>query len=125
MNNIQKRFALFLFGCIPVRLLLAFIAKHANNIILKWMSYVAIIISITFFYLFFSGSRKVGQETFGQPIWWNNLRPIHGTLYLLFAMDAYQGNPKAYMYLFIDVIFGFISFLVFHFSNGDFSRLLG
>ena len=25
--------------------------------------------------------RKTGLEVFGDKIWWNNLRPIHGILY--------------------------------------------
>ncbi len=76
MNNIQKRFLLFLLGCIPVRLSFMLIAKNYTNY-LKIMSYFALTISIGFFYIFSTGSRTTGTETFGDKIWWNNLRPIH------------------------------------------------
>jgi len=78
------------------------------------MSYFAIVISIGFFYLFLSGSRTTGTETFGDKIWWNNLRPVHGLLYLLFALFAYNENKHAWIFLLIDVILGLISFITFH-----------
>ena len=124
MNTIQKRFLLFLFGCIGTRTLLAYIAKTANTEGLKYMGYLALIPAIGFLYIYFTGSRKTGPEVFGDKIWWNDIRPIHGILYLLFAYNAIIGNKGAWLYLLIDVIFGLISFLVFHFYNGDFTKLL-
>ena len=29
--------------------------------------------------------RKTGKEVFGSKIWWNDLRPVHASLYILFA----------------------------------------
>ena len=123
MNTTQKRFALFLFGCIPVRLLFLYLAAYGSAATLKLLSIVAAIISFGFFYIFFTGSREKGFETFNQPIWWNNLRPVHGVLYMMFAYQAFHGNKQAYVFLAIDVLLGFISFLVFHYKNGDFSKL--
>ena len=123
MNNIQKRFLLFLFGCIGSRLLLVYLAKIATKIYLMYLGYLALIPAIGFFYLFFSGSRQTGMEVFGEKIWWNNLRPIHGSLYLLFAYNAITGNQNAWIYLLVDVIIGLISFLIFHYYNGDFNKL--
>lgn len=114
MNHIQKIFLLFLIGCIGLRTLIVYIAKNANKFWLKIMGYVAILPAIGFFYLFFSGKRKVGSETFGAKIWWNNLRPVHGILYFLFAIYAICGDKKAWMFLLIDVIIGLVSFLLFH-----------
>lgn len=122
MNDIQKRFLLFLLGCIPLRIGFILIAKNYTNY-LRIMSYFALIISIGFFYIFLSGVRKTGRETLGDKIWWNNLRPVHGLLYLLFAIYAFQGKKEAWMFLLIDVLVGLSSFLVFHYQEGNFSKL--
>jgi hypothetical protein len=115
MNNIHKRFILFLFGCIGFRSLLVYIAKTTNKFFLQIMGYIALLPAFGFFYIYFTGSRKTGMEVFGDKIWWNNLRPIHGTLYLLFAYNAIYGNSNAYLYLLLDVIVGLASFLTYHF----------
>ncbi len=123
MNNIQKRFLLFIFGCIVVRLLFVYIAKNISLQYLPILGYLALIPAIGFLYLFFSGSRKRGGEVFGDIIWWNNLRPLHAILYLLFSYNAILKNNNAWIYLLIDVIIGLVSFLIFHFYSGNFSYL--
>ena len=120
MNTIQKRFLLFLFGCMGTRSLFVYLAKNANKTYLQYMGYLSILPAIGFFYLFFTGSRKTGPEVFGDKIWWNNLRPIHGLMYSLFAYHAINGNPFAWIYLLIDVIIGLVSFLMFHYYNNSF-----
>jgi hypothetical protein len=115
MDNIQKRFLLFLIGCIGTRSLLVYIAKSANVQWLKYMGYLALLPAVGFIYIYISGIRQTGAEVFGDKIWWNNLRPIHGLLYLLFAYNAITGNTGAWVYLFIDVLLGFNSFLIYHF----------
>ena len=124
MNNIQKRFILFLFGCIGTRSLLVYIAKTTNKTILMYMGYLALLPAIGFFYLFLTGSRQTGAEVFGGKIWWNDLRPIHGIFYSLFAYNAITGNQNAWIYLLVDVVFGLASFLFFHYINGDFNKLI-
>ena len=123
MNTIQKRFLLFLFGCIGTRFLLVYIAKNIDTTYLQYMGYLALLPAIGFFYIYFTGSRQTGAEVFGSKIWWNDLRPIHGLLYLLFAGNAIIGNKSAWMYLLVDVVFGLASFLIFHYINGDFNKL--
>jgi len=123
MNNIKKRLILFLFGCIGTRSLLVYLAKTTNNTFLMYLGYLALLPAIGFFYLYFTGSRKTGPEVFGDKIWWNNLRPIHGLLYSLFAYNAIIGNTNAWIYLLVDVLLGLTSFLIFHYYNGDFSKL--
>ena len=123
MNTIQKRFLLFLIGCIGTRSMFVYIAKNVDTTYLRYIGYLALLPAIGFFYIFFTGSRQTGSEVFGSKIWWNNLRPIHGLLYLLFAYNAIMGNKSAWIYLLVDVIFGLISFLTFHYYNGDFKQL--
>lgn len=123
MNNIQKRFLLFLLGCIPTRALLAYTAKIVNKDTLRLLGYLALLPAIGFFIIYFTGSRNTGGEVFGDRIWWNNLRPIHGILYALFALNAIYGNKMAYIYLLVDIVFGLASFLFFHYTNENFNKL--
>ena len=123
MNTTQKRFLLFLFGCIGTRSLLVYLAKSDNKTYLRYMGYLSILPAIGFFYLFLSGSRQTGVEVFGDKIWWNDLRPIHGIIYLLFAYNAINGNTFAWIYLLVDIIIGLVSFLSFHYYNNDFTKL--
>ena len=123
MNNIQKRFLLFLFGCIPTRLALVYLAKNISINYLPILGYITLIIAISFAYLFLSGTRQTGVEVFGDKIWWNNLRPIHATLYLIFSYYAINKMREGWIYLLVDVIFGLFSFLIFHYINNDFKNL--
>ena len=120
MNEIKQRILLFLIGCIGVRSLFVVIAKYIDIKYLPYLGYLALLPAIGFIYIFLTGTRKTGPETFGNKIWWNNLRPIHATLYLLFAYNAIIGNKQAWIYLFVDVLFGLISFLIYHYVKGDF-----
>jgi len=105
---------MFLIGCIGVRTLFVIVAKYINPKYLKYLGYLALLPAIGFMYIYLTGSRKTGAETFGQKIWWNNLRPIHSILYFLFAYNAIAGNNNAWMYLLVDVLIGLVSFLIHH-----------
>jgi hypothetical protein len=120
MNEIKQRILLFLIGCIGIRFLFVVIAKYIDIKYLPYLGYLALLPTIGFLYIFLTGSRKTGPETFGKKIWWNNLRPIHAILYFLFAYNAIIGNKQAWIYLLADVLFGLISFLVHHYVKGDF-----
>jgi hypothetical protein len=114
MNNLQKRYLLFLFGCIPTRLLLVYIAKYGSKELIKLLAYISLIISFTFMYLYLTNKRQTGVEVFGDKIWWNKIRPIHSIFYLLFAIYVFNNNPNAWIFLLIDAIFGLLSFIFFH-----------
>ena len=124
MNAIQIRFILFLFGCIGMRLLFVIIAKNVSIKMLYYLGYLALAMPLAFMYIYLTGSRQTGVEVLGDKIWWNNLRPLHALLYGLFAYNAIQGNPNSWIYLFLDVIIGLISFLTYHYINGDFRKLI-
>lgn len=113
-KNLQKRVLLFLVGCIGTRALLVYIAKNANTRLLKYLGYLALLPAIGFIYIYLTDARQTGPEVFGDKIWWNMLRPIHGLLYFLFAYNAINGNTNAWIYLLIDVLFGLASFLIHH-----------
>tara|TARA_Y100001936_G_scaffold114996_1_gene112679 strand:+ start:2521 stop:2895 length:375 start_codon:yes stop_codon:yes gene_type:complete len=124
MNTIQKRFLAFLLLCIPVRIGFVVIAKKVDKKYLPYLGYLAILPAIGFAYIYISGKRKTGGETFGQKIWWNNLRPLHSTLYFIFAYLALKKNNNAYIPLLLDVIIGLISFIIHHYSVGSFRKLI-
>jgi hypothetical protein len=125
MNKIQKRFVLFLIGCIGMRSLFTYIAKISSQRTLKYMGYIASIPAIGFIYLFLSGSRETGPEVMGDKIWWNPLRPIHSFLYIMFSYHAIFGYRNiAWLFLLADVLIGFVSFLVFHYISGNFKYLM-
>lgn len=115
MKPIDKRFALFLLGCIPVRLSFVFLARTLPIHYIKLLSIPALLLAIAFFILFAFKLRKTGLETMGAPIWWNGLRPIHGILWSSIAYFAYKGNREiVWRLLLLDVILGLVSFTIHH-----------
>ena len=114
MNTEQKRVSLFLLGCIPMRLLLVYLAYRQTY--MPYFAMIALLISIGFMSIYLFGLRPTGRETFGQPIWWNDLRPVHAALYAVFAYCAIHPvyAKHAWLVLFTDVIIGLIAFLNHH-----------
>ncbi len=123
MTPIQKRFLLFLGGCIPSRLALTAIAKYLPLHYLPYLGIFTLLIAIGFLYLYFSGKRTTGLETQGAPIWWMSFRIVHGLLYLLFSIFAFMRIPNSYLILLFDTLFGLGLFLIHHYKSGDFKRL--
>jgi hypothetical protein len=118
LTTIQKRYALFLGGCIPARIGLAFLAKYlsATPSLYKLYGYILLLPAFGFLYLFFTGKRTSGPETFGQRIWWNKFRLLHGIIYLLFCYNAIF-NPSFksnYLILLLDAFLGIVLFLLHH-----------
>ena len=120
MNTIQKRFLLFIFVCILTRLILTFVVKKLKLIYLPIAGYIGLILGISFLTIYYYNLRKTGIEVFGDKIWWNDIRPIHGILYLIFAYLAINKNKNAWIILLLDVIFGLIMFIEHHYTNDNF-----
>lgn len=114
MNPLHQRWLMFLIGCIGSRAAFAAWAKSASPSVLPYLGAVALLPAIGFWYLYLTGQRKTGPEVLGGRIWWNNLRPLHGTLYAVFAVLALFGVEQAWMILAIDVLFGFSAFAYHH-----------
>ena len=107
----NKLINLFIFGCFPVRLFLAFLAYRVTMLninLLPIMGIFGLLIGFGFIYQIIY-SRKRGA--FGQRVWWHNYRFIHSTLFLMFGILELQKNEKAYKLLFLDVILGAIFFV--------------
>jgi len=123
MKAIQKRFLLFLGGCIPARLFLVWLAKKTPLTYLPYLGVLALLPAIGFLYLYFTGKRQIGLETQGAPIWWAPFRLIHGLIYGAFAYAAIRQYARAYQILLLDVCLGLGLFLWHHYTVGSFAQL--
>jgi hypothetical protein len=100
---------LFLFGCIPVRLLLAYLGATLNQEYLPYFGALLLVMSLGFLTLYFTNGRLNAPEAGGKT-WWANLRLIHGLLYLAAAIYAIQKTNVAWIPLSIDVLFGLFAY---------------
>ena len=116
---------LFLIACIPARLLLMFLAYYSLNIESKYsnslkyiLTIMTFLIGISFIIIYEKGWRKTGLETGGKEIWWNDYRPIHGSIYLTFSIlsilyiqkPSYSYLKYIWILLLLDVIIGLFAF---------------
>ena len=124
MIQLQQTLLMFLIGCIGARFLFVIIAMYISTKYLKYLGYLALLPATGFMYIYLTGARKTGVGAFGEKIWWTHLRPIHSILYFLFAYNAIIGNKHAWIYLLADVSIGLIGFLIQHYVNGDFKRII-
>jgi len=124
LNPIKIRFFLFLFGCIGSRLAFTTVSAFASGIWLQIIGVLALIPVLGWLYIIFIGKRDTGAEVLGGKIWWKNIRPIHLFLWAFFAYLAINKNTKAWIVLLIDTLFGLSAFLVHHWSEGNFAKLV-
>lgn len=96
--------------CIPVRLLLALLAYYYHN---KFIQNILVIFTclggLGFLYLYITNSRSKGA--FGQKVWWNHLRLIHGILFISYAIFSKQESlcsRYAFIFLLIDVLISIV-----------------
>lgn len=106
----NSKFYLFLIGCIGTRLLIAalawFIGKNKNTSwLLPYLGLLALVPAFGFISIFLGNLRKRGFEAGGR-IWWNDMRPIHGVMYILFAIYAFKNKKFAWKVLLVDVFIG-------------------
>ena len=101
----------FIFGCIPTRLFFVYLAKFGSQVQKQCLAYICLLIGIGFWTIYIKGWRQTGIEVNNRKIWWNHLRPIHGTLYLLFALTTIQGYKFSWIFLLIDILIGTVVFL--------------
>jgi len=110
-----QRALLFLIGCIGSRSLLAYVAATISRVNLPYLGFLTMIPVLGWIYIIWTGARKTGLETGGEPIWWNQLRPLHAVNYAAFSLFAFAGNEKAFLFLVYDVIIGLFAWIHHHF----------
>ena len=82
---------LYLFLCIPVRLLFIYILKKLDKKYNQIISLLLFIQSFTFIYLYLNNLRLKAPEG-GGITWWHNSRLIHGVLYFASAVYTIQNK---------------------------------
>lgn len=115
MKDIAKRRLMFLLLCIPARYLISFFLYKMDSKYLRYMGLILLGPVLGWIYIYLTGSRKTGGETFGAPIWWNFMRPIHASLYLLAGLMALNKDTRAWIPIFIDTTVGLLAFINYHF----------
>jgi len=115
MLSSDKSIYLFLFGCIPVRILLSILPLYIDKKMLFYYGIALLIISLSFLYLYFTNQRLDAYEAGGNT-WWAKFRIIHGLLYLCAAIYALQGLKIAWIPLSIDTFIGFVLFMNKHYN---------
>lgn len=121
-----KRILTFLFGCILLRIILALSAYYFESkeyrIPLVIMGIIALIMGLSFFSIYFDiagtdSANKQLQVWMDQDskVWWNDLRPLHGTLYIVFALLVFFNIKYSYVLLSLDVTIGLIAWVLHHF----------
>jgi hypothetical protein len=123
-KKLKTQFLLFIFGCIGSRLAFTIISSYSTGIFLKLLGLIALGPIIGWLYIFFIEKRDTGFEVFGDKIWWKDLRPLHTLLWATFSYMAITGNRNAWIILLIDTLFGLSAFLVYHWRQGDFKKVL-
>jgi hypothetical protein len=117
METKTKRFLLFLIGCMGSRFLLTYLAKTVSQDYIKIILIITGLIGLSFVYIYFLGSDSADKQlewAGDKIIWWNDLRIVHGLLYLLFTYLAYNNNKDAWTILLIDTLIGLISWTKHH-----------
>ena len=112
MNKTLK----FLIICLGVRLMLTLYAKNSNQKSKEKLLFITVPISLSFIILYLFDLRKEGNEAEGL-IWWNKVRPIHGTLYLLFSIYTFKKENFSWIFLLIDTILGLIFWYLRYYHN--------
>tara|TARA_Y100000389_G_C17282145_1_gene423523 strand:+ start:207 stop:572 length:366 start_codon:yes stop_codon:yes gene_type:complete len=110
MFSIQKRTLLFLFACIPIRIILAILPLFIDPSYLPYYGALLLIPTIGFLYLYFNNLRLNAFEAGGNT-WWANMRLLHGLLFLAASIYAFQEKILAWIPLTIDVVFGLVLFI--------------
>jgi len=115
----RTRAALFLLGCIPMRLLFVALVKYIPLAYLPYLGYIGLLIGFSFLYLFFVGNTLADGQlawTGEKYIWWNQFRIFHGLFYLLFGFFAIrQQQTFAWRALLLDVLVGLAAWTTHHF----------
>ena len=126
MKISNSRILAFLGGCILVRIIFAVVAfyfgqKNHSNWVLQSLGIIAIIIGISFFLIHYNilGKEEADKQLLrwhdnDSKMWWDDFRPIHGFLYILFGILALCKVELSYIILVIDVTIGLTAWVIHH-----------
>ena len=105
---------LFLAGCIPARLLLAWGSTKIPVQYLKYFGAILLAMSIGIAYMYFSSSQMKSAD--GSAKWWASYRIIIACLWLAAALYAFQEKRNmVWVPLGIEVVLGLLIFVTHRF----------
>ena len=113
MLSLLQRSILFLTVCLPIRIIFFRQAlKYPDHKYTILLSYFYLLAGIGIIYLYMTNGRLQAFES-GGKLWWNNLRPFFGLLWLGFFISIlFKFNRYSYIFLFAEVLLGLTAFLV-------------
>ena len=100
-SELQRQF-LFIGVCIPFRLLMIY--AYINTKYKPLIKFIYLVMALLFIYKFINFSTKE-RGGFGNKVWWNNLRLVHGLMYTAFILT------EDTRLLLLNVILGVLGFL--------------
>lgn len=111
-----QRSAIFLVGCLGVRLALALSAKYVapkNDTYRTVLAGFGLVVGLGMLAHFVLGTRATAPEA-GGVVWWNVLRPVHAALWILYAVYALKGEHSvAWPMLMADTALGLLSWYTY------------
>ena len=110
-TNLQKRLAMFLVFCVPIRLVWAELARRDP----RWAR-VALVPAVGLLLLYITGVRRSGPETLGEPIHWNYARPYHAALLLMATGLSLVDSSYAGIALYMDAALAAVVVLTYHYG---------
>lgn len=99
---------LFLTVCIPARIGIAALPVLVHKKHLPYLGAVLLTIGLGFQWLFWTNSRMTAPEA-GGPVWWHNLRVVHGMNFILAGAFALKHKREAWIPLAVDVVLGIMA----------------
>jgi hypothetical protein len=103
--DLGTRRALFFMGCIPARVGIVGLAAHLSHENMRYFAIGLAVISIGFTALFFGNIRLHATEG-GGVTWWHETRGLHGFLYGVAAVLAWNRSHWATVPLAMDTALG-------------------
>lgn len=110
MKLLKNTFFLFTCVCIPMRLLFAYFVKQTPQ---KYINYLGILLAVfgfSFLFSYFNFNPRSDIGAFGGKIWWNNMRAVHGSLFLIYALIALHYKKNKWIILVIDPFIGLFAY---------------
>jgi uncharacterized membrane protein YdcZ (DUF606 family) len=107
----------FIVLCIGTRIFISYLITHLSNTYKNILNIILFFIGISFLIIYLFKLRKTGIEVDGEKIWWNFLRPIHGSLYLLASIFLFFNYKLLSSYTIILDTFIGLSFYILHYLN--------
>lgn len=108
------------------RILLTLLAKNNKYMLLLSLIYIIAGIGIIKNFFIKSNLAETQLDWVNGKVWWNDLRIIHGFLYISFSITSMLNfkNNKSWIFLALDTLLGISAFLHYHYSQNHFSKLL-